>query len=172
MAGLSWFNALDEASARKGLARCCGAPAWVDGMIAARPFADVEAMHARARALWSGLDAVAWKAAFAHHPRIGDREAMRAKFGGGWSAGEQSGAAAGAASEETIQALVDGNREYERRFGHIFIVCATGKSADEMLALLRARLDHAPDREIRIAADEHAKITDLRIDKLLNEGLV
>jgi 2-oxo-4-hydroxy-4-carboxy-5-ureidoimidazoline decarboxylase len=169
MAGLSWFNALDEASARKGLARCCGEPAWVDRMIAARPFESVDALQAHARRAWSALDAAAWRSAFARHPRIGDRDAMRARFAGSWSAGEQSGAAS--ASDETIGALVDGNREYERRFGHVFVVCATGKTADEMLALLRARLSNPPDVELRIAADEHAKITALRIEKLLNEAV-
>ncbi len=108
--------------------------------------------------------------AFSHHPRIGDVDSLRKKFAttADWATSEQSGAQA--ASEAVLRDLAQGNRDYEARFGHIFIVCATGKSAAEMLALLRARIDHAPDVELRIAAAEQEKIAHLRLDKLLNEG--
>ena len=111
-----------------------------------------------------------WREAFAHHPRIGDMASLRARFAStaGWAADEQRGAAQ--ATEETLAALARGNRVYEERFGCIFIVCATGKSAAEMLALLEARLGNDPEHEMRMAADEQMKITRLRLEKLLEPG--
>lgn len=137
-------------------------------MIEGRPFASREALHETARTAWRSLDREDWLEAFAHHPRIGDRETMRAKFAGTWSAGEQSAAAR--ASEDTLDALTAGNREYEQRFGHVFIVCATGRPADEMLKALRARMGASPFAELRTAAGEQEKITALRLDKWLAEG--
>ncbi|HUP57055.1 MAG TPA: 2-oxo-4-hydroxy-4-carboxy-5-ureidoimidazoline decarboxylase, partial [Bdellovibrionota bacterium] len=96
-----------------------------------------------------------------HHPKIGDREELRKKFS------EQAGVAQ--ASEATLQALAQGNADYEKRFGFIFIVCATGKSADEMLQILNARLPNAPEQELRIAAEEQGKITRIRLKKLIEE---
>ena len=108
-----------------------------------------------------------WKEAFRHHPKIGDVGSLAKKFASTaqWASGEQSGVHA--AAKETIEALAEGNRLYEEKFGYIFIVCATGKSADEMLNLLRSRLGNSPGDEIKIAADEQNKITKLRIEKLL-----
>ena len=108
-----------------------------------------------------------WKEAFSHHPKIGDVESLAKKFASAaqWASGEQSGV--NAASKETIEALAESNRLYEEKFGYIFIVCATGKSAEEMLGLLQARLKNNPGAEIQIAADEQSKITKLRIEKLL-----
>jgi 2-oxo-4-hydroxy-4-carboxy-5-ureidoimidazoline decarboxylase len=108
-----------------------------------------------------------WKEAFTHHPRIGDLASLKEKFAGtaAWASGEQSGALS--ASDETLKALAEANRLYEEKFGYIFIVCATGKPAEEMLALLKERLNNNPEEEIRIAADEQNKITRLRIEKLL-----
>jgi 2-oxo-4-hydroxy-4-carboxy-5-ureidoimidazoline decarboxylase len=92
--------------------------------------------------------------------------ALRERFAAteAWSAGEQKSVAA--ASEVTLRRLRDGNLAYERRYGHIFIVCATGKSADEMLSLLESRMNHEPDEELAIAAGEQMKITEIRLDKL------
>jgi 2-oxo-4-hydroxy-4-carboxy-5-ureidoimidazoline decarboxylase len=108
-----------------------------------------------------------WKEAFSHHPKIGDVESLTKKFASTahWASGEQSGV--GIASKETIEALAEGNRLYEEKFGYIFIVCATGKSAEEMLEMLQSRLENNPAEEIKIAADEQNKITKLRIEKLL-----
>ena len=110
-----------------------------------------------------------WKEAFSHHPKIGDIDSLKKKFAStaNWAMGEQSGTST--ASEETIKALAKGNKEYEGKFGYIFIVCATGKSADEMLAILNSRLPNDPKKEIEIAADEQNKITRLRLEKLLDE---
>lgn len=165
---LAQLNALDEPRAREELARCCGARRWAARMAAGRPFPSKEALAATADSIWAALGPADWREAFARHPRIGDKEALRRKFAAtaSWTAGEQ--AAATTASETVLDALAAGNAEYERRFGHIFIVCATGKSAEEMLALLRARLANAPEAELRVAAGEQAKITRIRLEKLLS----
>jgi 2-oxo-4-hydroxy-4-carboxy-5-ureidoimidazoline decarboxylase len=161
------LDALPGDEARTTLERCCGARRWVDGMLAARPFGDRERLFAAAAAAERAMTAADWREAFAHHPRIGDLAALRTRFAAtaAWAGAEQRGAAA--ASEATLAALAEGNRDYETRFGHLFIVCATGKSADEMLALLRARLGNDPERELAIAAGEQARITRLRLDRLL-----
>jgi 2-oxo-4-hydroxy-4-carboxy-5-ureidoimidazoline decarboxylase len=121
----------------------------------------------RAFALLSRED---WLEAFSHHPRIGDRGSLAERFPhtAGWSASEQGGVAG--AGEGLLDVLLQANRDYEARFGYIFIVCATGKSASQMLALLQERLPNAPDAELEIAAAEQRKITAIRLKKLLSEG--
>lgn len=167
---LDELNHLATAEAWVQLERCCGASAWVERMCAARPFRDRDALHAAADRAADALGPDDWQEAFAHHPRIGDVAALRERFAAtaAWAGAEQSGAAA--ASEATLEALAEGNREYERRFGHIFIVCATGKSAGEMLELLRARIGNDPARELENAAREQRAITRLRLDKLIGSG--
>jgi 2-oxo-4-hydroxy-4-carboxy-5-ureidoimidazoline decarboxylase len=167
MDALSRLNALAAPEAREALRWCCGASRWVDAMAARRPFPDAHALFAAADEVWAGLGPADWSEAFSHHPRIGDKGALRERFAATrhWAAGEQSGVSA--ASEEVLDALARGNRDYEARFGHIFIVCATGKGADEMLGLLRQRLGNDPEAEARIAAAEQAKITRIRLEKLL-----
>ena len=161
------LNNLPEAAAIDAFTKCCGAHRWANKMAHARPFKDDAALYAMADEIWEQLGQEDWLEAFTHHPKIGDMDSLRAKFANTkeWASGEQSGTAS--ASEETLQGLADGNRDYEARFGHIFIVCATGKSADEMLGLLRARLGNDPAHEIRVAAAEQAKITRIRLEKLL-----
>ena len=165
---LSDLNALPESAAADELGRCCGATRWVARMVAGRPYADATDLQDVARSVWRELSSEDWLEAFTHHPRIGDVDGLRKKFASTakWAAGEQSGA--GDAAEAVLTALATGNRDYEARFGHIFIVCATGKTAAEMLALLRARIGNAPDTELRIAAGEQEKITTLRLEKLLS----
>ncbi|MDQ3282140.1 MAG: allantoicase [Acidobacteriota bacterium] len=148
-------NALFDASE---LRRVCGSQKWAAAMMVARPFASWDALTAKARETWFALDANDWLEAFAAHPRIGERKA-------GWSSQEQSGTRS--ASEATMQALTDGNRAYEDKFGFIYLVCATGKTADEMLANLNQRMQHDRDAELRIAAEEQAKIIELRLEKLV-----
>ncbi len=164
------LDALSRDEARAALERCCGASRWVEAVNAARPFGNAAALFAASDRAFSELERGDWLEAFAHHPKIGDVSALRAKFAAtaAWAGAEQAGAAA--AGEETLRALAEGNRAYEERFGYIFIVCATGKSAGEMLALLRARIGNDPDAELAIAAAEQRKITRLRIEKLLGEG--
>jgi 2-oxo-4-hydroxy-4-carboxy-5-ureidoimidazoline decarboxylase len=167
MDGLSRLNDHPAPEARGELLRCCGSSRWAEAMIARRPFPSVAALLEAADAVWWGLEPADWREAFAHHPKIGDKEALRARFASTreWASGEQAGV--GAASEEVLTALAEGNSAYESRFGYIFIVCATGKTAPEMLALLRERLPHDPQDELRIAAGEQAKITGLRLERLL-----
>ena len=164
---LDQLNRLDDAAARAALERCCGARRWVEHVCAARPYRDRAALAAAAERAFDGLERADWLEAFAHHPRIGDMASLRAKYAStaAWAGEEQRGATT--AGEVTLEALAGGNRAYEERFGYIFIVCATGKSADEMLALLRARLPNLPERELRIAAEEQMKITRLRLSRLL-----
>jgi 2-oxo-4-hydroxy-4-carboxy-5-ureidoimidazoline decarboxylase len=164
----SWRR-LDEAApaaARAMLTRACGSLRWVDRMLARRPFGGQAELLAAARDEWWALGPDDWQEAFRHHPRIGDRASLAARFPETHqlSASEQSGVAG--AAGRVLDALAEGNRAYEDRFGYIFIVCATGKTAAEMLALLRSRLGNDPGREIRIAAEEQARITSLRLSAL------
>lgn len=131
------------------------------------PADSMEGLLDQAEEIWYECSEDDWKEAFAHHPEIGDVESLTKKFASTaqWASGEQSGV--NAATTETITALAEGNRLYEEKFGYIFIVCATGKSAEEMLALLQHRLKNDPEKEIRIAAAEQNKITKLRLQKLI-----
>lgn len=166
MPKLDWLNGLDPEEARQAFFKCCGAQRWADNMTALRPFRSLEQLLETADEVWWDLFPGDWKEAFCHHPKIGDRESLRKKFActADWAEQEQAGARA--ANEETLAALEAGNRAYEEKFGYIFILCATGKSAPEMLALLQERLKNDPETEIQIAAEEQAKITKLRLEKL------
>jgi 2-oxo-4-hydroxy-4-carboxy-5-ureidoimidazoline decarboxylase len=148
--------------------RCCGCRAWAAAMAAGRPYDHLAAVHAAADALWAAQDEAGRLEAFAAHPRIGDVDSLRAKYQDtkAWASGEQASVAA--ADETVLLALAEGNRAYEKKFGFIFIVCATGKSAAEMLALLQARLPRTRTEELDAAAAEQIKITHLRLDKWLH----
>lgn len=164
---LDAINVMPDAALVEALTRCCGSRRWVEGMITARPYHSRTHLLGEAARVWWRLGDGDWLEAFEHHPAIGaDVAALRAKFAAtaDWSASEQSGVAG--ADDDTLEALAAANRVYHKRFGHIFIVCATGKSAVEMLDLLRARLDNPPAAELRIAAGEQARITALRLAKL------
>lgn len=166
------LDAMDDAAARVALTRCCGAARWVAGMLERRPFGRDAAVLQAADAVWATMDEADRLEAFSHHPEIGaDIDALRRKFRGGdlaWSSGEQSGVAA--ADEDVLVRLRDANVRYRQRFGFIFIVCATGKSAAQMLALLEAREGNDRAAELDIAAAEQAKITRLRLEKLAMES--
>jgi 2-oxo-4-hydroxy-4-carboxy-5-ureidoimidazoline decarboxylase len=182
MDALRRLDALAEPDALAVFLRCCGSRRWAQAMVSGRPYSDEPALLASAERAADPLGRADWLEAFSHHPRIGDRAALAARFpttlseapsdfrgrAAVWSAGEQGGVAG--AGGDVLDALAAGNREYEARFGHIFIVCATGKSAAEMLALLRERLPNDSERELAIAAAEQRKITALRLKKLLVEG--
>ncbi|MBD0320570.1 MAG: 2-oxo-4-hydroxy-4-carboxy-5-ureidoimidazoline decarboxylase [Gemmatimonadetes bacterium] len=167
MSALDRLNALPADDAERELLTCCGSREWARRMAAERPFATPDALLGRADSVWWALGEDDWLEAFRSHPRIGEKkaEAGQTSREQAWSAGEQAGmlTAAGA----TQRALAEGNREYDERFGFIYIVCATGKSADEMLALLRRRLANDRTTELRAAAGEQAKITRIRLQKLL-----
>jgi len=164
---LANLNALSPADRAEALATCCGATAWVATLHAQFPFASAAALYEAAGRVWYGLGEADWREAFTHHPKIGDVKALKEKFAStaAWAAGEQGTVAQ--ATQATLEALAAGNAAYEHKFGYIFIVCATGKSAAEMLTLLQARLPHKPGQELAIATGEQAKITRLRLEKLL-----
>ena len=151
-------NALPETSARADLAKCCASKRWAEQMASARPFGDDAQVFAAADRIWNGLTSGDWLEAFAAHPRIGGRAIDD------WARQEQAGAAG--ASDGVRQELADGNLQYEERFGHVFLICATGLSADKMLAELKRRMLNDPITELEIAAAEQAKITRLRLEKL------
>jgi len=161
------LNALPAEEARAELLRCCGASRWADAMVHARPFRDAAHVLAEGERLWATTGPEDWHEAFRHHPRIGDISRLRERFAStaSWSSQEQGGVAG--AEEAVLQGLAEGNRAYEERFGFIFLVCATGKSAAEMLALLRERMKNEPGHELRVAAAEQGKILRLRLEKLL-----
>jgi len=157
------LDAAPPEAAREMLSRACGSTRWVDRMMARRPFGRDAKMLTAARVEWFALSEADWLEAFSHHPRIGDRAALEARFPQthDLSAKEQSGI--GIAGADVLTALAQANTDYFNRFGFIFIVCATGKSAEEMLALLLSRLQNDRPTELRIAVEEQAKITALRL---------
>lgn len=166
---LQQLNELPEAEAVKAFMRCCGSTRWAEAMAQNRPFGSRDELFDRAESLWWEFVTLDdWLEACSHHPRIGDIDSLREKFATtrDWAEGEQQGTAE--ASEETLKRLAAANDAYEANFGYIFIVCATGKSAEEMLAILEDRLGNDPDEELRIAAGEQHKITCIRLEKLLS----
>jgi OHCU decarboxylase len=191
---LDTLNAIDVAAAERQFLRCCGSVRWAQQMAARRPFPDLPSLKAAADTIWSDLDGGDWLEAFAAHPKIGEGTGEGAGGTGGvgeagkagkadrageageargndrtseWSAREQAGMAT--ADAALRQRLAEVNREYERRFGFIFIVCATGKNASELAAIAEERLERPRDEELFIAAGEQRKITRLRLATLLTE---
>ncbi|KEA61820.1 2-oxo-4-hydroxy-4-carboxy--5-ureidoimidazoline (OHCU) decarboxylase [Marinobacterium lacunae] len=166
---LDQFNRLSPEACAQALQNCCVSTRWIEGMLANRPFDSYEALQTTAEEVWRALSMPDYLEAFEGHPQIGDLDSLKAKYANTkqLAAGEQSGA--NDASNGVLEALAAGNAEYERRFGFIFIVCATGKSAEEMLGLLNERLDNDLISELAVAAGEQAKITRLRLEKLFNE---
>ena len=154
-----YINTLIDDVITVQLRNCCGSSEWVRRMIAARPFASWSDLIRDAEAIWHSLSPDDWREAFAAHPRIGERSSSK------WARQEQSGAAS--APSELQDALAEANRQYEARFGYIYIVCATGRSADEMLAVAWQRLENTPHHELHVAAEEQMKITKLRLMKLV-----
>lgn len=164
------LDALSEEAAGERLTACCGAREWVAAVLAARPWRDRDALLAAAERAWRSLTHDQLAEAVAHHPRLGGSRAA-AELGArasAWSAREQAGARA--ASDGVRRALAEGNLEYERRFGHTFVLFAAGRGAEEMLAELRARMRNDPETELAITGAELRKITLSRLDKLLAEA--
>src|SRR6185503_8935041 len=142
---LSSFNNLDKEAAAKELFSCCGSQKWVSLMMNAFPFGSYEILIEKATTIWyDECDEKDWLESFTHHPKIGDKKSLKEKFAGK----EQAGVAS--ATEETIELLAKANTDYERKFGFIFIVCATGRSATEMLRLLNDRLNNDKEGELKI----------------------
>lgn len=166
-AEVSFLNSLASSEAETEFLKCCGAKEWARRMIEERPFTGVEQMVEAADRIWWSLDSQDWLEAFRGHPKIGEKKAAApvSDESRAWSEREQSGIENSA--PDTTRALAELNQAYEEKFGFIFIICATGKNSEEMLAILRARLDNPADMELRTAAAEQAKITQLRLRKLL-----
>ena len=182
MSALAHVDALPEAQALAAFLRCCGSRRWAEVMTLGRPYRDEPTLLAAGERAFAPFSREDWLEAFSHHPRIGDRGSLVERFphtpsewpldprgqAAGWSASEQGGVAG--AGEDVLDALLQANRNYEARFGYIFIVCATGKSASQMLTLLQERLLNEPKAELALAAAEQRKITAIRLKKLLSEG--
>jgi len=165
---LSAWNEAEAQEALDAMLTCCGARRWAIGMVALRPVASIADLHAAADRIWSTMKEADWMEAFACHPRIGERKAAYAsKKSAAWSQQEQSSAEN--AAERVLAALAEGNLLYEQRFGFTYIVCATGKSAEEMLAILNRRLASDRATELIEAAEQQRQITQIRLGKWLVE---
>lgn len=165
---LEELNKLSTQEAEAELGRCCGSAAWVGQMVGRRPFESEEKLIEAGKNVWFACSRNDWLEAFSHHPKIGDVDGQEKKFAttNEW-AGEEQGSVT-SARQETLEKLARLNKTYKARFGYIFIVCATGKSAEEMLEIIELRLKNNPYDEIKIAASEQNRITKLRLKKLLS----
>ena len=158
MPDLAWLNALPDGDAVGVLLGCCAAPGWARAVAGGRPYASVDDLLAAAGAAWAAREPGDLEAAMAGHPRIGERRLS------GWSQAEQSGVGSDAG---TAQALREANAAYEERFGHVFLICATGRGPAEILAELQRRMANGPDAEREVAAAEIGKINAIRLRKLV-----
>lgn len=161
------LNRLSETDATLAFTQCCTATRWVKRMVIDRPFESLAEMLEISDRIWEECDLDDYLEAFQGHPRIGDVDSLAKKYANtkGWAGGEQKGVEG--ADRAVLERLAQGNANYEAKFGHIFIVCATGKSAAEMLAMLEARMPNDPKTEVMVAAEEQNKITRIRLKKLL-----
>jgi OHCU decarboxylase len=159
---------LPAGAARKVLLDCCGSITWADQIISQRPFTTDAKLFESAEKIWAQLDPKEWLRAIRQHPPIGSKRRNSKQSGTArkWSAGEQS--AAQTSSPETLAVLHAANQAYHATFGYVFLICATGKSGDEILQSLRQRLANDPETELRVAAEEMRKIIRLRLEKLLD----
>ena len=167
MHDLAWLNSLTAEEAAKELWQCCGSRRWAELMSNDRPYSTLAALLTHADLIWCTLTPSDWLEAFRSHPKIGEKK-PRDKVSAQsqqWSGQEQAGVSS--APQATVDSLAELNRAYEKKFGFIFIICATGKTSEEMLAALKERLQNDSDNELRLAATEQAKITALRLKKLL-----
>ncbi len=163
------LNEMDDANLYEQLEKCCGSSNWIVGMMNARPFTSKDDLIQKSNEVWATCKPKDGLEAFEHHPKIGDKKSLEAKFASTkeWAGSEQSGV--DSAAHDVLDNLAAANQKYEERFGYIFIVCATGKSATEMLDILNSRLNNDPEKEISVAMAEQHKITTLRLHKLLSE---
>lgn len=152
---------------REGLLSACGSARWVETMLARAPFADPQALHAAADAAFDSLDEVDWLEAFAHHPRIGDVAALRERFAEAGAFSEREQAGLDGEHDAVLLAIQRGNDEYEQKHGFVFLIRAAGRSASEILAFQRERLDNDRPVELVTAAGQQREITHLRLDALL-----
>jgi 2-oxo-4-hydroxy-4-carboxy-5-ureidoimidazoline decarboxylase len=171
-ATLAAWNGADASSALEAMLACCGSKRWAAAMVALRPIGSVEALSQAADRVWSAMQEPDWLEAFACHPRVGERKPAHAaahasEQSAAWSRQEQSSASA--ANELVLTELAEDNQLYEQRFGFTYIVCATGKSAAEMLTILKRRLARDREAELREAAEQQWQIMQIRLGKWLVE---
>ena len=166
MKSLELLNQASRDEAFTALLSCCGSTQWASRMVDARPFADGSLLEQTAERIWWELRPGDWLEAFACHPQIGERRAAphQTAQSSQWSEAEQAGTHH--AATETLAALAEANRAYAERFSYLYIVCATGKSTEEMLALCRQRLQNDHETELHNAAEEQRRITTIRLRKL------
>ena len=167
---LNTLNSLSQLDAEKWFSHCCAAPKWYQSMALARPFSNVNLIKSAAEEIWTTCTKVDFMTAFEAHPMIGDVNSLRKKYAAtkAMAGNEQQGATH--ASEQTLQALSKANHDYLAKFGFIFIICATGLSANTMLQALQQRINNESQTEINLAAAEQIKITLLRLEKGLEKG--
>lgn len=167
-ATLRAWNAADESTAMAAMIACCGARRWAAQMAALRPIGSVPELSAAADRVWSEMAWADWLEAFACHPRIGERmNAHASAKSAEWSRQEQS--SAGSAEQKVLAELAEQNTRYEQQFGFTYVVCATGKSTEEMLAILNRRLTNDREAELREAAEQQRQIMQIRLGKWLVE---
>ncbi|MFN8575225.1 MAG: 2-oxo-4-hydroxy-4-carboxy-5-ureidoimidazoline decarboxylase [Candidatus Sericytochromatia bacterium] len=161
------LNSLEKNILKEEFFKCCGSNNWVKGLLKESPFNSQEELFNKSDKVWNSLNKSDYLEAFAQHPKIGDINSLAKKFANtkGWAENEQSGV--NSANQQVIEELAKYNDIYDKRFGYIFIVCATGKSAQEMLDILKSRIDNDSEKELKIAGDEQNKITKIRLEKLL-----
>lgn len=165
---LQELNNLEPEEAYDAFEKCCTSSTWIINMVNERPFDSKESLFTFSDNIWAKCNENDWLEACDGHPKIGDVSSLKEKYATTkqWAGNEQSGM--DTASDDIINKLAKGNTDYETKFGYIFIVCATGKSAKEMHDLLEIRLNNEPEQELKIAMGEQNKITHLRLEKLLN----
>ena len=161
------FNNLTPENVFEELFKCCGSSSWAKNLSLLLPFSNLQDALEKSDRVWANCTASDGHEAFTHHPKIGDIKSLEKKFASTkiWAGGEQAGV--NNAAQETLLELAAGNEAYEKKFNYIFIVCATGKSAEEMLNLLNQRIGNDAEKELKIAMNEQNKITHLRLEKLL-----
>ena len=165
---LEEFNRQSPEKVRNDLFKCCGSNSWIDMLMEKFPFDSLDDLKISSDRIWFNCTKNDWLEAFSHHPKIGDTQGVAGKHNDTleWARQEQS--AVKDARQIILDDLTKANKLYENKFGFIFIVCATGKSAEEMLNMLNERLKNEPEKELHIAVNEQNKITHLRIDKLFS----
>lgn len=164
---LAAWNHADEDAAREAMLACCGSKRWAAAMVKLRPIGSVPQLSEAADCVWSTMQEADWLEAVACHPRIGERKTSAAGQSGAWSSQEQSRTST--AGERVLAELAEANLLYEQRFGFTYVVCATGKSAEEMLAILKRRLKSTRENELREAAEQQRQIMQIRLGKWLVE---
>lgn len=167
MEKLKKLNELNSREAKDEFIKCCGSNKWIQEMLSHKPYSTKEKLFNTAEKVWYSLEEKDWKEAFTHHPKIGELNSLKKKFISTKTLLQKEQSGINTASIKTLTELAKYNKEYEKKFGYIFIVCATGKSAEEMLSMIKKRINNNPKDEIKIAMQEQFKITKLRLEKLV-----